>query len=369
MIALTMTSAPDTRRGGPGGRAGARRAMPVMADVARAAGVSEMTVSRVLNGSPSVRPATRDRVLDAMREFDYRPNPAARALVTGRSSTVGVVSMDSTLFGPASTLFGLEQAAHAAGYVVTVASVRDLTRESIAGAVDRLHRQGVEGVLVIAPHVAAQTALRQVPKTLPLVVVEAGTGGGFPVVAVDQAAGARLATEHLLGLGHRTVWHLAGPSDWLEAQARERAWQAALEAAGAPVPPVLRGDWSARSGYELGRELAERDGVSAVFAANDPMALGLLRALDEAGRTVPDDISVVGFDDMPEAEFFIPPLTTIRQDFDEVGKRGMALLLAQMTDAPAEGGQTDNTRRSARGRRASIKPALVLRSSTAPARG
>jgi DNA-binding LacI/PurR family transcriptional regulator len=368
MIAFTMTSAPDTRRGGPGGRAGARRAIPVMADVARAAGVSEMTVSRVLNGSPSVRPATRDRVLDAMREFDYRPNPAARALVTGRSSAVGVVSMDSTLFGPASTLFGLEQAAHAAGYVVTVASVRDLTRESIAGAVDRLHRQAVEGVLVIAPHVAAQTALRQVPKTLPLVVVEAGTGGGFPVVAVDQTAGARIATEHLLGLGHRTVWHLAGPSDWLEAQARERAWQAALEAVGAPVPPVLRGDWSARSGYELGRELAARAGstegaVTAVFAANDPMALGLLRALDEAGLTVPDDISVVGFDDMPEAEFFIPPLTTIRQDFDEVGKRGMALLLAQMETAEPD------QKRGARGRRASIRPALVLRSSTAPARG
>jgi DNA-binding LacI/PurR family transcriptional regulator len=367
MIALTMTSAPEARRGGPGGRAGARRTTPVMADVARAAGVSEMTVSRVLNGSASVRPATRDRVLDAMREFDYRPNPAARALVTGRTSTVGVVSMDSTLFGPASTLFGLEQAAHAAGYVVTVASVRDLTRESIAGAVDRLHRQGVEGVLVIAPHVAAQTALRQVPKTLPLVVVEAGTGGGFPVVAVDQTTGARLATEHLLGLGHRTVWHLAGPADWLEAQARERAWSAALEAAGAPVPQVLRGDWSARSGYRLGREVAAQaaataGSVTAVFAGNDQMALGLLRALDEAGLRVPDDISVVGFDDVPEAEFFIPPLTTIRQDFDEVGKRGMALLLAQMQAAGPD------TTSGARVRRASIRPALVLRASTAPAR-
>jgi DNA-binding LacI/PurR family transcriptional regulator len=175
-------------------------------------------------------------VQSAMRQFNYYPNAAARALVTGRSTTVGVVSMDSTLFGPASTLFGLEQAARAAGYVVSVASVRDLTRESIADAVDRLHRQGVEGVLVIAPHVAAQTALRQVPKTLPLVVVEAGTGGGFPVVAVDQVVGARLATEHLLELGHRTVWHLAGPSDWLEAQARERSWRAVLRAAGARRP-------------------------------------------------------------------------------------------------------------------------------------
>jgi DNA-binding LacI/PurR family transcriptional regulator len=338
---------------------------PVMADVARLAGVSEMTVSRVLNGSPSVRPATRDRVLSAMREFDYYPNPAARALVTGRSSTVGVVSMDSTLFGPASTLFGLEQAAHAAGYVVSVASVRDLTRESIVDAIGRLHRQGVEGVLVIAPHAAAQTALRQVPKTLPLVVVEAGTGGGFPVVAVDQVAGARLATEHLLDLGHRTVWHLAGPLDWLEAQARERSWRAVLQAAGAPVPPVLRGDWSAASGYELGRQLAVEPGVTAVFAANDHIALGLLRALGEAGRRVPGDISVVGFDDVPEAAFFIPPLTTVRQDFDEVGKRGMALLLTQMDRRRA--GVAGEPGRGTRGRRASIKPTLVVRASTAPA--
>jgi DNA-binding LacI/PurR family transcriptional regulator len=339
-----------------------------MADVARLAGVSEMTVSRVLNGSPSVRPATRDRVQSAMREFNYYPNPAARALVTGRSTTVGVVSMDSTLFGPASTLFGLEQAARAAGYVVSVASVRDLTRESIADAVDRLHRQGVEGVLVIAPHVAAQTALRQVPKTLPLVVVEAGTGGGFPVVAVDQVAGARLATEHLLELGHRTVWHLAGPSDWLEAQARERSWRTALRAAGAPVPPVLRGDWSAAAGYDLGRQLAKERDVTAVFAANDHIALGLLRALGEAGRRVPDDISVVGFDDVPEAAYFIPPLTTVRQDFDEVGKRGMALLLAELDRRRAGDGSADGQApRSVRGRRASIRPTLVVRASTAPA--
>jgi DNA-binding LacI/PurR family transcriptional regulator len=325
-----------------------------MADVARLAGVSEMTVSRVLNGNPNVRPQTRERVLAAMREFDYRPNPAARALVTGRSSTVGVVSLGSTLFGPASTLFGLEQAARSAGYFVSVASVRDLSRESIVAAVERLHRQGVEGVLVIAPHVAAQAVLRTVSRAVPVVAVEAGTAGGLPVVAVDQAVGSRLAVEHLLRLRHRTVWHLAGPRDWLEAQARERTWRWVLHAAGAPVPPVLRGDWSARSGYELGRELAADPAVTAVFAANDHMALGLLRALGEAGRRVPGQVSVVGFDDVPEAAYLTPPLTTVRQDFDEVGKRGMALLLAQMRDGDGHAA-----------RRARIRPSLVIRSSTA----
>jgi LacI family transcriptional regulator len=228
--------------------------------------------------------------------------------------------------------------------------------------------------------VTAQTALRAVPKTLPVVVVEAGTGGGFPVVAVDQVAGARMATEHLLELGHQTVWHLAGPSDWLEAQSRERSWRKALAAAGAPVPPVLRGDWSARSGYELGRQVAARltgadlpstpafapgTGadlpLTAVFAANDHIALGLFRALGEVGVKVPDDISVVGFDDVPEAEFYTPPLTTIRQDFDEVGKRGMALLLMQFGADRTDGG-------GAGGRRINIRPTLVRRASTAPIR-
>jgi DNA-binding LacI/PurR family transcriptional regulator len=341
-----------------GGGANGRRPAPVMADVARLAGVSEMTVSRVLNANPSVRPATRERVLAAMREFDYHPNPAARALVTGRTSTVGVVTLDSTLYGPASTLFGLEQAARAAGYFVSIVSVRELTQGSIGDAIERLYRQSVEGVLVIAPHVSAQDALKAVPKKLPIVAVEAGSGGGLPVVAVDQVAGTRLAVEHLLDLGHRTVWHLAGPADWLEAQARERTWRKVLQAAGAPVPAVLRGDWSARSGYELGRELVRNVGVSAVFAANDQMALGLLRALSEAGRRVPEDISLVGFDDIPEAAYFIPPLTTVRQDFDEVGKQGMALLLTQIHSADHQQAR----------KRARIRPTLELRASTARAR-
>jgi DNA-binding LacI/PurR family transcriptional regulator len=344
-----MDPTPATRRP----RASDARGAAVMADVAARAGVSEMTVSRVLNGTSRVRPETRDRVLAAMREFDYHPNLAARALVTGRTSTVGVVSLDSTLFGPASTLFGLEEAARAAGYYVSVASVRDLTGDSIVAAIGRLHRQGVEGVLVIAPHVTAQTALRSVPRPVPVVAVEAGSAGGLRAVSVDQVAGARLAVEHLLELGHRTVWHLAGPAEWLEAQARERTWRAVLEAAGAPVPPVLSGDWSARSGHELGQRLAANPDVTAVFAANDHIALGLYRALAEAGRRVPDDVSVVGFDDVPEAAYYLPPLTTVRQDFGEVGRRGLALLLAEVRgDESAP-------------RQARIRPTLVTRQSTA----
>ena len=229
-----------------------------MADVARLAGVSQQTVSRVLNGNPHVRAETRERVEDAVRKLDYRPNRVARALVTGRSRTLGVVSFDTTLFGPASTLSGIERAAHDAGYSVSIASLAELTAVAVHRAIDRLRDQGVDGVLVIAPQEAAARALHRLPPGLPVVATEAGTQDDVPLVAVDQRAGAEAVTGHLLALGHRTVWHVSGPPDWLEAQDRVRGWRDTLTAAGAPVPAVLEGDWSARSGYALARRPARR---------------------------------------------------------------------------------------------------------------
>jgi DNA-binding LacI/PurR family transcriptional regulator len=300
---------------------------PVMSDVGRLAGVSHQTVSRVINGSPHVRPETRKRVLAAMEELGYRPNSVARALVTGRSRTLGVVSFDTTLYGPASTLFGIEQAAHEAGYFIIVASLKALNRFSVTDAVERLRRQGVEGILVISPHEEAGDALLHTHADVPLVAVEAGPEEGVPVVAVDQVAGAVNATEHLLALGHETVWHVTGPPNFIEARQRREGWRRTLEAAGADIPEPLVGDWSPRAGYELGRRISHEPSVSAVFVANDQMALGLLRAMHEAGREVPGELSVVGFDDIPEASYFLPPLTTVRQDFNEMGTRSLRLLL------------------------------------------
>jgi DNA-binding LacI/PurR family transcriptional regulator len=322
----------------------------VMADVAKLAGVSLQTVSRVINDSPHVRAATRQRVEDAMRKLEYRPNPVARALVTGRSRTLGVVSFDTTLFGPASTLFGIERAAHDAGYFVSIVSLRSLTRSAVMDAVERLRAQGVDGVLVIAPTETATQAILHLPQDVPVVATEAGPGESVPLVAVDQVEGARLATQHLLELGHRTIWHISGPSDWLEAQDRVAGWRSTLEAAGASPPPVLVGDWSARAGHELGRELSPD--VTAVFVANDQMALGVLRSLHEAGRRIPADISVVGFDDIPEAEYFTPPLTTVRQNFNEMGRRSLLLLLEQI-----ESGSRAPVRET-------VPPELIVRAST-----
>jgi DNA-binding LacI/PurR family transcriptional regulator len=332
-----------------------------MADVARVAGVSHQTVSRVINEADHVRPETRERVLRAMVELDYRPNPVARALVTGRSHTLGVVSFDTTLYGPASTLFGIERAAHAEGYFVSIISVTSLDRASVLGAVERLRAQGVDGVLLITPQESAAQAVLDVPADMPVVAVEAGPEEAIPVVAVDQVAGAMAAVRHLLELGHRTVWHVAGPGDWLEARQRIDGWAAALEEAGADAPPLLSGDWSARSGYELARRLSTVRDVTAVFAANDQMALGVLRALHEAGRSVPGEVSVVGFDDIPEAEYLSPPLTTVRQDFDEVGRRCIAALLRLIeADRPDGPDRPEPPPR--------VAPTLVGRASTAPPR-
>jgi DNA-binding LacI/PurR family transcriptional regulator len=327
---------------------------PVMSDVGRLAGVSHQTVSRVINGSPHVRPETRDRVVAAMQELGYRPNPVARALVTGRSKTLGVVSFDTTLYGPASTLFGIERAAHEAGYFMIVASMEELSRASVVDAVERLRRQGVEGILIIAPHLEASEALLHARTDVPLVAAEAGPEHGVPVVAVDQLAGAASATQHLLDLGHETVWHITGPPNFIESQQRRHGWQATLEAADAEVPPPLVGDWSPRAGYDLGRQLSREAAATAVFVANDQMALGLLRALHEARREVPGEISVVGFDDIPEAAFFQPPLTTVRQDFIEMGRRSLRLLLQTI----------ESGRRSEEG--SLVPPELIVRRSTAP---
>lgn len=324
-----------------------------MYDVARLAGVSHQTVSRVVNGSTQVRAETRRKVLAAMEKLDYRPNPVARALVTGRSRTLGLVTFDTALYGPASTLVGVERAAHAAGYFVSIVSLESLDRAEVDRAIERLHAMGVDGILVIAPHIAATSALQNLPSDLAVVAVAAGPEDDVPVVAVDQYQGARLATEHLLALSHTTVHHVAGPADWIEAQRRIDGWRDALDAVGAKGSTPLRGDWSPRSGYEIGHKLLDVTDLTAVFVANDQMALGLLRALREHGRSVPGDVSVVGFDDVPEAEFFFPPLTTIHQDFAEMGRRGLHLLLQEL-----DGGER-------RPRRETVPATLIERASTA----
>jgi DNA-binding LacI/PurR family transcriptional regulator len=278
-------------------------------------------VSRVLNQAGSVTPHTRQRVELAIDQLGYRRNTAARALVTRRSHMLGVISVDTSNYGPARTLFAIEEAARAQEYFVNFVSLRQVTSEAMRAAMRHLMAANVDGVVVIAPIVTAVEAVSGAVTDVPLVsVASRHDEAAMDRVGVNQAGGAAVATQYLLSLGHRTVHHVMGPVGWFDAEAREQGWRETLTAAGAGVPQLLLGDWSPESGYEAGRRLAAMPDVTAVFVANDQMALGVVRALHEAGLRVPEDISLVGFDDIPESAHFLPPLTTMRQDFATLGR-------------------------------------------------
>ncbi|MDR6199455.1 DNA-binding LacI/PurR family transcriptional regulator [Microbacterium sp. SORGH_AS428] len=304
-----------------------------MADVAAHAGVSAQTVSRVVNQSPRVDPATRARVEAAMSALGYRMHRAARALRTGQTRTIGLVVSTLASVGNSRMLQAIAEAAAERDYalaIVTVAGTRD-----IAEAFSQLRDQGVDGAVVL--NEATRLARgAEPPAGLRLVVVDSPPDDRFTIVQTDHAGGARLATRHLLDAGHPTVHHLAGPVTSFAASERERGWREELVAAGIDAPEPVRGDWTSRSGYERGAAFAA---ASAVFVANDQMALGLLRALADAGRRVPEDVAVVGFDDIVDAAEYRPPLTTVRQDFDVLGARAVEVLVRMIETGEAASAQ------------------------------
>jgi DNA-binding LacI/PurR family transcriptional regulator len=329
--------------------------LPRLEDVAERAGVSHQTVSRVINDHPNVSKGTRERVEAAIAELGYRRNTAARSLVTRRSRTIGVLASELAQYGPANTLLGVEQAARDAGYFVSIAALRTVNREAILDAVRHFLDQSVDGIVVIVPHPETLPAVAEMNPGVPVVGVgslgDATVGGAM----VDQKRGAELAVRHLVEQGHRRIGHVAGPQDWIDGAARAEGWSAALRAAGLEDDLLVVGDWSAGSGYEIGRKLAGERTATALFVGNDQMALGVLRAFNEAGVRVPGDVSVVGFDDQPESGFFTPPLTTVRQDFEELGRLCMDLILRGIGGGERAGATV-------------VEPELVVRQSTsAPA--
>jgi DNA-binding LacI/PurR family transcriptional regulator len=329
------------------------RTRPSLIDVARLAGVAPITVSRVANGHPNVQDTTRSRVLEAMATVGYQPNYAARALATGRFGTIGIITFTMATYGNAQTITATATAAEQQGYSVTLLTAHAARQGEVRGAFDRLIKQAVDGVIVIMEARLLDGSLI-LPPGVPVVVADSGGASQYCVVDSDQAGGARLATEHLLELGHRTVWHVAGPRNSFSASARRAGWGATLRKAGVRAPRVLAGDWTTRSGYLHGRTLAADAEVTAVFAANDQMALGIMRAFHEAGRDIPGQVSVVGFDDTEDSDSYWPPLTTIHQRFDEVGRLCVASLLHEMHHDTGEL------------RKHIVPTSLVIRRSTGP---
>ncbi|MDQ1581230.1 MAG: hypothetical protein QOD05_2005 [Microbacteriaceae bacterium] len=304
-----------------------------MADVGKLAGVSHQTVSRVLNEPGRVSDETQARVQAAIEQLKYHRSTVARALATRRTKTIGLISTGIALHSHSKRMIAFNEAARAAGYQVSMASIANGDRDSMMSALDVLLGQSVEGLVLIAADVRTLEIIRDVQLDVPLVTAESSGRAGLHSVSIDQFLGAQLATSYLADLGHRNILHVAGPSWSLDANERLNGWRTELERRGLPVRDPIVGDWTPESGYEIGLKLAEENEFSAVFCANDQMTLGVLHALADSGIRVPDDVSVVGFDDIPEAAHFIPPLTTIRQDFVELGRQIMATLLTLIEGA------------------------------------
>jgi len=333
------------------------RRAPTLVDVARASGVSHQTVSRVLNDFPGIRPETRERVLAAIDELGYRRNLAARALAAGRTRALGILTPAIPEHGPTSSLFAVEGAAREHGYrplVTAAAADPEATRAGLEFLLD----QAVEALVVIVPHAGVLRAIADLDVALPVVALQAPAGAASDVVGVDHVRGARLATEHLIDLGHRRIQHVSGPAGWAESAGRRRGVADALDAAGLERLPVIEGDWTAASGFAAAARLDP--GVTAVVCANDQLAIGLMAALSDAGRRVPEEVSVTGFDDLPEAAYLRPALTTVRQDFDAIGRRAVELIAQRLADAdePAVAASAPAL--------VAIEPVLVVRGSTAP---
>jgi DNA-binding LacI/PurR family transcriptional regulator len=330
---------------------------PNIRDVAALAGVSYQTVSRVLNDSASIKPTTRQKVLDVIDSVGYRPNQAARALVTARSRTIGVLSAQTgAQYGPTTSVTAIEQAAREAGYRLSITNISSSDYTSIKSALDYLMSQSIEALVVIAPQVRVFDAIADLSISVPFVTFESTGRNPGHSLSVDQVTGARMATKHLIDLGHTEITHISGPQDWIEAEARMQGFLYEVNAADLRTRAPILGDWTAHFGYYAGLELLKFRDFSAVFAGNDQMALGLIHACRDLGLDVPGDISIVGFDDIPEAAHFSPPLTTVRQNFAEVGRRAVSHLLAELQGAGEQAYEQ-------------VTPELVIRNSTARFRG
>jgi DNA-binding LacI/PurR family transcriptional regulator len=311
------------------------RRVATIYDVARAAGVSHQTVSRLLKGGSGIRPENRERIERALKELDYRPNMAARSLATNRSHRIGALVYEMAELGPSKIIQGSTEAAREAGYLLDIVSLDPRDHGAIEDAVALLANQHLAGILAYAPTEEIKQAIAQAKFSVP-VYVDTEEDDLMPGHETSlNGHGLRILVNHLIELGHRNFFHISGPQSWLSAGNRQAAYDLALADQGLTSIGTIPGDWSAASGYEAVLRMPLDRGITALVAGNDQMALGALRALAERGVRVPEDMSVVGFDDLPESRFFQPPLTTVRLDFGQQGRLALLRLLSLIGDAEA----------------------------------
>jgi DNA-binding LacI/PurR family transcriptional regulator len=326
---------------------------PNIYDVAKLAGVSHQTVSRVINKAEYIKDDTRTKVQSAMEELGYVPNAAARALVTSKSKIVGILVSDIVYHGPAGMMHAMEKEARRGGFFAISASVDPLDGKSISQGIEHLRRLGIEGLVVITPQSDSVQAVERLVTDIPVVFIDSPNNSKELSAELDNFSGAQRATEHLISLGHKKIVHVSGPAGWFDSAPRVAGYEEAMK--GAKLQPkVIQGDWTVPTGYDIGQNLdLDTSKVTAIFAANDHLALGLMRALRQRGYSIPENISIIGFDDVPEAAYYEPPLTTMRPDFAELGRVAMEMMLGHINREETLRADT-------------LVPELIVRESTAP---
>ncbi len=324
-------------------------------DVAKHAAVSYQTVSRVINNHPSVSKETRKRVLDTIRELNYHPNHAARSLVTSRSDTIAIISFGATFYGPGQMVSNITRHAKNSGYRVSLSAVQQLELAEVRAALNDLRGHLIDGIIMIAPIVSDfMHEVKEWVGEIPFIQIDTRPQPGVASVAIEQIYGSRLAVEHLISLGHRDIAEVSGPMHWHDAIMRHQSWVDTMAQHHLPHHLSVQGNWSAQSGYEAVRSLLKAgEKFTGLIAANDQMALGAMAALNEHGLRIPQDVSVVGFDGIPESAYFLPALTTVHQDFESLGEQSVEYLVSLMknVDTPIH--------------QRVLYPELIIRKSTA----
>jgi LacI family transcriptional regulator len=317
--------------------------------------VSHQTVSRLLQGYDGIRPATRERVESALKELDYRPNLAARALATSRSHRIGALVYELLEVGPSKTIKGASDAARYAGYVLDIVTLDPSDEVAVDAALAVMRQQDLAGILAFAPMDLLTERIQRADFAVPLLLETDMDEGAAATHTSLSDAGMDQVVDYLVSIGHRDFFHVSGPLEWWASRNRAAAYEAALTRHGLTSRGSLAGNWSSASGYRTGLEIPLDKGVTALIAANDQMALGLVRALSERGVSVPRDMSITGFDDIPESEYFLPPLSTVRVDYERQGRNLMNRFLT-LIDANHAAAADEPQR----------EPELIVRASTAP---
>jgi DNA-binding LacI/PurR family transcriptional regulator len=323
-------------------------------DVARLAGVSHQTVSRYFKGEAGIRESTRARVAEAAAALRFRPSPAGRSLATKRSFRLGALAYGLTDVGPSKMLQGASDEARRAGYLLDIVNVTSFDDAAIAEAITMLDQADLAGVVAFAGAVPVRDAVRNTAFRVPLVVATEDEDDGTREIESANTLGSRLAVEHLIGLGHRRILVIAGPDEYIASRNRVASYRRVMREHGLEPLPILRSDWSAEGGYEAGLRIAAEPTGTAVFAANDQIALGLMHALTERGIIVSGHMSVVGFDGSADSRFYLPPLTTVRLNFEGHGRDAVRSMIDSIEGRPQSKPQDD------------VRPQLVVRRSSGP---